>query len=427
MADKRPHIVIIGAGFGGIRAAQLLAGENVRLTVIDRENYHLFQPLLYQIATSELAAQEICYPIRSFFRKNSNVDFLKAAVTGFDTEKQLVQTSEGDVAYDYLVLAAGATTNFFGMKTVEQNSFPMKTLREALKLRDHIIEMFEAANRTADIEERKKLLTFVCVGGGPTGVELAGALSELIYNVMSGDYRHINFREVSIQLVEAMGSVLMMMPEPLQKDTIKVLDQRLNVEVRLNTQVMDYDGEVLKLKGGAEIPSRTVVWAAGVKAVPVMERLGAETDRAGRVMVDEYLQVKGFKNIFAIGDCAHFEQDGRPLATIAPVATQEAAVCADNLMRLINRHNEPWTVFRYKDVGSMATISNGQAVMAMDSFFGKLQLTGFIAWTGWMFVHILRLAGTYTNMVVLWKWLLNYFIGIRLGRIIIGGKKSEQE
>ena len=427
MADKRPHIVIIGAGFGGIRAAQLLAGENVRLTVIDRENYHLFQPLLYQIATSELAAQEICYPIRSFFRKNSNVDFLKAAVTGFDTEKQLVQTSEGDVAYDYLVLAAGATTNFFGMKTVEQNSFPMKTLREALKLRDHIIEMFEAANRTADIEERKKLLTFVCVGGGPTGVELAGALSELIYNVMSGDYRHINFREVSIQLVEAMGSVLMMMPEPLQKDTIKVLDQRLNVEVRLNTQVMDYDGEVLKLKGGAEIPSRTVVWAAGVKAVPVMERLGAETDRAGRVMVNEYLQVKGFKNIFAIGDCAHFEQDGRPLATIAPVATQEAAVCADNLMRLINRHNEPWTVFRYKDVGSMATISNGQAVMAMDSFFGKLQLTGFIAWTGWMFVHILRLAGTYTNMVVLWKWLLNYFIGIRLGRIIIGGKKSEQE
>ena len=427
MADKRPHIVIIGAGFGGIRAAQLLAGENVRLTVIDRENYHLFQPLLYQIATSELAAQEICYPIRSFFRKNSNVDFLKAAVTGFDTEKQLVQTSEGDVAYDYLVLAAGATTNFFGMKTVEQNSFPMKTLREALKLRDHIIEMFEAANRTADIEERKKLLTFVCVGGGPTGVELAGALSELIYNVMSGDYRHINFREVSIQLVEAMGSVLMMMPEPLQKDTIKVLDQRLNVEVRLNTQVMDYDGEVLKLKGGAEIPSRTVVWAAGVKAVPVMERLGAETDRAGRVMVNEYLQVKGFKKIFAIGDCAHFEQDGRPLATIAPVATQEAAVCADNLMRLINRHNEPWTVFRYKDVGSMATISNGQAVMAMDSFFGKLQLTGFIAWTGWMFVHILRLAGTYTKMVVLWKWLLNYFIGIRLGRIIIGGKKSEQE
>ena len=427
MAEKIPHVVIVGAGFGGLKAAKLLAGENIRVTLIDKENYHLFQPLLYQVATSELSTNEIAYPIRSFFKTCRNVDFFMAEVTGFDTENKKVQTDRGDVDYDYLILAAGATTNFFGMETVEKNSYPMKSLPEALLLRDHIIQMFEQADRIDDPEVRKRLLTFICVGGGPTGVEMAGALSELVYKVMEEDYHKFNFREVSIQLVEAMDSVLLMMPETLRKEAADVLEHRLNVEVKLQAQVMDYDGQTLFLKDGTEIPTETVIWAAGVKAVPVIAKLGAETDRAGRVMVNEYLQVKGFKEIFAIGDCAHFEQDGRPLATIAPVATQQAIVCVQNLIKLINFNNEPWTPFEYKDVGSMATISNGQAVVAMDTRMGKIQLTGFLAWMAWMVVHIARLAGKYTNIVVIWKWLLNYFIDLRLGRIVIFKEKPKIE
>lgn len=427
MAEKVPHVVIVGAGFGGLKTAKLLAGENVRITLIDKENYHLFQPLLYQVATSELSTNEIAYPIRAFFKKNYNVNFLMAEVTGFDTEKKSVLTDRGEVAYDYLILAVGATTNFFGMQNVEKNSYPMKSLPEALKLRDHIIQMFEQADRTEDPEIRKRLLTFVCVGGGPTGVEMAGALSELVYKVMAEDYHQFNFREVSIQLVEAMDAVLLMMPESLRHEAEQVLRQRLNVEVRLHAQVMDYDGQVLSLKDGTVIPTETVIWAAGVKAVPLTTKLGAEIDRAGRLMVNEYLQVRGFKDIFAIGDCAHFEQDGRPLATIAPVATQQAEVCVQNLLKLINFNNEPWISFYYKDVGSMATISNGQAVVAMDSRLGKIQLTGFLAWISWMVVHIVRLAGTYTNIVVLWKWLLNYFIDLRLGRIVIYKEKPKEE
>lgn len=420
MAEHIKHIVIVGAGFGGVKAASQLAAENVKITIIDKESFHLFQPLLYQIATAELAGQEICYPIRAFFRKNANVDFLNATVTGFDAEKKLVKTSEGDVAYDVLLLAAGATTNFFGMENVERLAYPMKTLQEALSLRDRILTMFERAERCEDAEERKRMLTFVIVGGGPTGVELAGALSELVNKVMIDDYRRINFREVEIVLVEAMGSLLPMMPEPLRDETAQVLRQRLSVDVRFNAQVMDYDGKVLRFKDGSEIPTETVIWAAGVKAVPVIATLGAETDRSGRVLVDEFLRVKGMKDIYAIGDCANFMQDERPLATIAPVATQQAAVCAENIIKTMNKNNEPLKEFRYKDVGAMAVISNGQAVMAKDTKIGTLQFTGLIAWAGWMVVHILRLAGSYTNIVVLWKWLLNFTIGLRLDRMILG-------
>lgn len=420
MAEHIKHIVIVGAGFGGVKAASQLAAENVKITIIDKESFHLFQPLLYQIATAELAGQEICYPIRAFFRKNANVDFLNATVTGFDAEKKLVKTSEGDVAYDVLLLAAGATTNFFGMENVERLAYPMKTLQEALSLRDRILTMFERAERCEDAEERKRMLTFVIVGGGPTGVELAGALSELVNKVMIDDYRRINFREVEIVLVEAMGSLLPMMPEPLRDETAQVLRQRLSVDVRFNAQVMDYDGKVLRFKDGSEIPTETVIWAAGVKAVPVIATLGAETDRSGRVLVDEFLRVKGMRDIYAIGDCANFMQDERPLATIAPVATQQAAVCAENIIKTMNKNNEPLKEFRYKDVGAMAVISNGQAVMAKDTKIGTLQFTGLIAWAGWMVVHILRLAGSYTNIVVLWKWLLNFTIGLRLDRMILG-------
>ena len=415
MADKnRPHIVVVGAGFGGVKVAKKLAALPVDITIIDRNNFHVFQPLLYQLSTSELDENEIAYPIRAFFRNLQNVRFFMAHAENFDTERKVLITDHGEVPYDYLVLAAGATTNFFGMENVARNSFGMKTLQQAVSIRNHVLRMFENATKCADESERRRMLTFVCVGGGPTGVECAGALSELIYGVMAHEYHDLDFSEAKVILVEAMDHVLTMMPNTLQQETIRVLRDIRKVDVRTATQVMDYDGEELKLKDGTSIPTKTVIWAAGVKAVSFIKNLGAETDRAGRVVVEKTLQVKGYPEIFAIGDCANFVQDGRPLATVAPVATQEADVCAENIKKLLRDPNAKLAEFIYKDVGAMATICRGHAVVAM----GSMKMRGFFAWVAWMVVHLMRLAGTYTNLTVAYKWFWNFLFGLRLGRVI---------
>lgn len=408
---KRPHIVIVGAGFGGVKAAQLLADKNVDVTLIDRNNYHLFQPLLYQVSTAVLSVDEIAYPIRAFFRNHKNVNFYLGEVTDFDLEQKKVITDQGEVGYDFLIMAAGATTNFFGMQTVEENSFGMKTLEESVVIRNHVLNMFEQASKEQDAEKRKQLLTFVCVGGGPTGVEEAGSLAELIYSVMSKEYHNIDFSEPDIKLIEATDKVLPMMPESLRDETVRVLRGK-KVDVRLETQVMDYDGETLTFKSGETVPTKTVIWAAGVKAVPVAAKMGAEVDRAGRVIINEYLQVPDYPEVYAIGDNAHFMQDGRPLATIAPVATQQAAVCVENIMAHLS--GKPLRTFHYEDVGAMATIGRGDAVMCK----GSMKCAGFIAWSAWMLVHLLRLAGAHTNVTVVLKWIWNFFSGTRLGRII---------
>lgn len=414
---KKPHVVIIGAGFGGIKAAKLLSKEDVNVTIIDKNNYHLFQPLLYQVSTSILSEDEISYPIRAFFQKHKNIDFFMAEATGFDPANNTVHTTHGDVTYDYLIIATGATTNYFGMKSVEENSYAMKTLDESTLLRNHLIRTFERASRVKNDDDLKKaLMTIIVVGGGPTGVEESGAISELVYGAFKGDYHNLDMSMADIKLIEATDKVLPMMPPALREDTVKVLRHK-KVDVRLNTQVKDYDGEYITLKCGEtveKIRTRTVIWAAGVKAQPVVAKLGAEVDRAGRAVVEKTTQVKGFENIYAVGDSAHFEQDGRPLPTIAPAAYEAAETSVKNIMHAIK--GEPLETFVYKDLGSMATIGAGDAVM----FKGMMKSKGFIAWAAWMLVHLIRLAGPLTNCTVIFKWVMNYLFGSRMARIIRG-------
>ena len=412
MSGKRPHVVIVGAGFGGIKAAKLLAREDVDVTLIDRNNFQLFQPLLYQVSTSMLSIDEIAYPIRTFFRKNKNVRFMLAHVQGFDAKNKEVITPYGHVKYDYLILAAGSTTNYFGMNKLAYSTYGMKTLREAIHIRNHVLHMFERAEREKDPDVRKKMLTFVCVGGGPTGIEEVGSLSELVYIAMKDEYHGLDLNEVSIILIEATDKVLPMMPPDLRDETVRILKKK-KVDVRLNTQVVDCDEDGLTLKDGTKIATRTVIWAAGVKAVPMIAKFGAEVDRAGRIIVGKTLQVPGHPEVFAIGDCAHLEQDGHPLATIAPVATQGAVVCVANVKSLIKGQNK-LQEFTYHDVGSMATIGRGQAVMCK----GSWKMKGFFAWSAWLTVHLIRLAGAHTNITVALKWAWNWLSGIRLGRII---------
>ena len=415
MADRKPRIVIVGAGFGGVKLAKLFAKENVNVTLVDRHNFHLFQPLLYQVSTAVLSTDEIAYPVRTFFRENKNVEFFMAKAQGVDKDRKVLLTNHGEIAYDYLILAAGATTNFFGMENVEKYSYGMKTLQEAVHIRNHVLHMFERANKCEDSEEeRRRMLSFVVVGGGPTGVEEAGALTELI-EIQKKEYHNLDFDEVSVKLIEATPDVLLMMAPNLRQHTVKVLERK-GVEVLLNTQVMDYDGESLKLKDGTEIPTKTVIWAAGVKAVPFIANCGSEVDRGGRIIVNEKLQVEGSENVFAIGDCAHFQHGTeRPLPTVAPVATQQAKVAYENIMKLI-RGQKYLATFHYKDLGSMATIGRGEAVV--DKTKMNPQMTGFIAWCAWMFVHLIRLAGAHTNLTVAIKWTWNLLSGTRLGRII---------
>jgi len=414
MINGKPEIVIVGGGFGGIKIGQLFAKEKVEVTLIDRHNFHLFQPLLYQVSTAVLETGEVAYPIRSFFRNNKNVNLYMAKAQGIDQERDVVITNHGEIHYDYLILAAGATTNFFGMKSVEENSFGMKTLQEAVHIRNHVIHEFERAEKPYRTpEDRKKRMTFVVVGGGPTGVEEAGAIAELI-ETQKKEFHLLDFNDVSIKLIEATGRLLPMVSEDLQKHTVKVLEKK-GVEVMLNTQVVDYDGHILTLKNGVQIPTTTVIWAAGVRAVDMMKNCGGECARDGRIWIEEDLMVRGavHKNVFAIGDCAAFMHGDmkRPLPTIAPVATQQAKVAHKNIMTLI-KGGTKLEKFVYKDLGAMATIGKGEAVV------DKPKMTGFMAWCAWMLVHLMRLAGIYTNMTVTFKWALNFLTSARLGRII---------
>lgn len=408
------HVVIVGGGFGGIKLAKLLARHNLQITLVDRHNFHLFQPLLYQVSTSVLSTDEIAYPIRSFFRDSKNVNFFMAKAQGVDQVRNVLITNHGEIHYDFLVLAAGATTNFFGMSEVEQHAFGMKTIQEALHIRNHVLHEFERASKPYRTpEDRKKRMTFCVVGGGPTGVEEAGALTELI-DIQKKEIHNLDFNDVSVKLIEATPRLLPMMPEDLQLKTVDILRKK-GVEVLLNTQVVGYDGDTLKLKGGVEIPTTTVIWAAGVRAVDFIKDCGGECIRDGRIKVDKNLLVEGAinRNVFAIGDCAAFFEnpESRPLPTVAPVATQQAKLVALNILKLINGDSNLLS-FHYHDLGAMATIGRGQAVV------GNPKFSGFFAWCAWMFVHLIRLAGAHANFTVAIKWTWNLFSGIRLGRII---------
>lgn len=406
-----PHVVVVGGGFGGIRAALRLAKTGAKITLVDRYNYHLFQPLLYQVATAGLSVDDIAYPIRAIVKDKKNIDFRLAEVTGVNFESKSVITNTGAIGYDYLVIAAGGMTNYFGMESVEKHSFGMKTLDESVIIRNHILSMFELAAYEENPDKRRALMTFVIVGGGPTGVESAGALAELIYHVLNKEYHHVNFKEVRIVLVEASDKLLAAMPESLREVTVETLISK-RVEVRLCVQVTDYDGQRLTLKGGEVIPTSTVVWAAGARAIDLMDNLGVEQASMRRAVVNEYLQIPNRPEVFVIGDAAHFMQDERPLPMIAPVAMQQADVAAKNIGNLIKE--KELKKFAYKDVGSMATIGRNAAVVQMGSF----KTHGFFAWAIWCFVHILRLIDFRNRAVVFSKWMWDYLVYERVVRII---------
>jgi NADH:ubiquinone reductase (H+-translocating) len=366
-----PHIVIVGAGFGGLRAARTFDGAPVRVTLVDRNNYHLFQPLLYQVATSALSPDGIAYPVRSIFRRQKNLSFHMGAVTAIDLETRTVVNETGTLAYDSLILALGGETHYFGLDSVAEHGFGLKSLEDATTIRNHLLAQFELAAKEPDPQRRKALLTFVIAGGGPTGVECAGAISELIRMVLKKDYPAMDFSDVRVVLLEAMDRLLSGMPEDLGKFTVEVL-VRKNVEVCLNTAVARYDGQQVVLKDGSLLPAHTLVWAAGVRASRLIDSLGLPQDRMGRVKVEPTLQVPGHPEVYVIGDSA-FLQDakGAPLPMVAPVAMQQGEGAARNILRLMK--GETPKSFTFKDPGVLATIGRNQAVARL----GNWKFRGF--------------------------------------------------
>jgi NADH dehydrogenase len=411
MQDKLPHVVIVGAGFGGLHAAHALAGKPVRVTLIDKRNYHLFQPLLYQVATAGISPHEIAYPVRAIFQRQKNFEFLMARVSGVDFERKLVLSEHGEIAYDYLILAAGASVNFFGNASLEQNALPLKDVADAVTVRNHILRMFELAALEPDLRKRQALLTFVVVGGGPTGVETAGALSELIRLVLKKDYRQINVENIRVILMEAAPRILNGFPQPLQDVARKSLESK-KVEVRVETKVSNYDGQKLTLEHGEVIPTQTVLWSAGVRAASLMGKLGLEQVSAGRIKVLPTLQLPARADVYIIGDAAFFEEDGQPLPMVAQVAMQQGKRAVANI--LASAQGKPLQTFKYNDLGIMATIGRNAAVAAT---FG-LQFRGFVAWVVWLVIHLIGLIGFRNRLIVLINWTWDYLFYDRAVRLI---------
>lgn len=406
-----PHIVIIGSGFGGLKAAQKLVKAPVRVTLIDKRNYHLFQPLLYQVATAGISPHEIAHPVRAVFQGRKNFDFLMSTVQAVDFDQKKVFTEHGEVSYDYLIMAAGASVNFFGNASLEQNALPLKDVSDAVTVRNHVLRMFELAAQEKDLRKRQALLTFVVVGGGPTGVESAGAVSELIRLVLRRDYRNINVDNVRVILMEAAPLILPGFPEALQAEARKSLESK-KVDVRVEFKVNNYDGEKLTLDNGEIIPTRTVLWSAGVRAASLMGRLGLEQAHAGRVRVEPTLQVPGKANVFVVGDAAYLEENGKPLPMVAQVAMQQAELAAQNI--LADLRKKPMRSFKYNNLGSMATIGRNAAVASV----GGMQFRGFLAWLVWLVVHLIGLVGFRNRLIVMINWTWDYFFYDRAVRLI---------
>lgn len=402
-SEKVPHVVIIGAGFGGLAVAQKLAHAPVRITLIDRHNYHLFQPLLYQVAIAGLVPSQIAYPLRTIFRRQKNLTFQMGEVSSIDFKERYIRTNGSVLAYDYLVLALGGETNFFGLNTVEENSFQLKSIESATGTRNHLLRMFELASREVDPGKRRALLTFVVVGGGPTGVETAGALAELITHVLTKDYPQMDLKEVRVLLIEATDNLMTAYPDGLRKATMRLLKKK-NVEIRLDTRLTDYNGQSITLADGSHLDTYTVIWTAGVRSARLTDRLGVEQATARRVCVEPTLQLPQYPEVFVIGDAAYIEdKHGQPLPMLATVAQQQAAVAAKNIQRSLTAQD--LRPFQYKDPGLLATIGRNAAVARI----WGLSFSGFIAWVIWVALHIYRLIGFRNRLVVLINWAWDYF------------------
>ena len=408
-----PHVVIVGAGFGGLYAARALKRADVRVTVIDRRNHHLFQPLLYQVATAGLSPGDIAYPIRAVLRRQKNARVLLEEAVGVDVAARKVVLKTGEIPYDYLILATGAQHSYFGHDDWEPWAPGLKSLEDALEIRRRILLAFERAEREADESRRKALLTFVIVGGGPTGVELAGAIAEISRHVMAQDFRVIDPRQARIVLVEAGPRILPAYPESLSAKAQASLE-KMGVEVLTKSLVTSVRPDAVSI-GDRRIPTTTTVWAAGVQASPLARSLGVPLDRAGRVLVQPDLTVPGHPEVFVIGDLATFlHQGGKLLPGVAPVAIQQGRHAARNIVRACQgKALEP---FHYIDKGSLATIGRAAAV----ADFGRIKLSGFFAWLAWLLVHIFFLIGFRNRFVVMIDWAWAYFCYHRAARLITG-------
>jgi NADH dehydrogenase len=400
-------LMILGGGFGGLRLANLLSNkEGIDITLIDRFNYHQFQPLFYQVATAGLDASNISFPLRKAFQKSKNVRIRMAEVERIDTIAKQVITNEDTYTYDYLVIATGASTNFFGNKNLEEHAFPMKSTVEALQLRHKLIHNFEDALHADNKDELQRLMNVVVVGGGPTGVELSGAIAEMKKYVLPKDYPELDFSMMNIYLLEGTGKTLAAMSEQSSADSLNYL-QRLGVTVMTNSLLQDYDGKNVTLKDGTTIPSALVIWAAGIKGnIPA----GIDPSliaRGNRIKVDEFNFVQGLNNVFAIGDIAYMEEEHFPNGhpQVAPVAIQQATLLAANLLNL--RQGKIAKAFRYKDKGAMATVGRNLAVVDVPK--PKLHFGGFFAWLIWMGLHLMLILGVKNRFFVFTNWLYNYF------------------
>ena len=404
-------VAIVGAGFGGLRAARALKRAPVDVLLLDRHNYHLFQPLLYQVATAGLEPEQIAKPVRAILRGRANVDFRMVEVTGADLTGRRLQTDAGLVPYDFLILALGGETNFYGLESVARQGFGLKDVSEAVAIRNHILYCFEQAMLEPEAERRRARLAFVVVGGGPTGVEMAGALSELIRLVLVKDYPRLDIKDARVLLLEATDRLLAAMPEKLREAAADTLWHK-RVEVRFGAVVEDYDGARVRLKGGEVIPAHSLIWAAGAKASGLVARLGLPTSSQGRAVVEPTLQVPGHPEIYVIGDAAYFEVDGRPLPMMAPVAIQMAETAARNIRRSLR--GQSLQPFRYRDAGSLATIGRNAAVAHIHG----IQFTGFPAWVAWLVVHLIQIIGFRNKLFVLLNWAWDYFFYERASRLI---------
>lgn len=413
-----PHIVILGAGFGGLVLAKKLKNLPVKVTVIDKENHHLFQPLLYQVATAGLSPAEIAMPIRKLLRGHSNTNVILDEVVDVDQDQQEVVLKTRKIPYDFLVIATGATHSYFGHDEWAKYAPGLKAIEDATMIRRNILFSFEKAEMEDDPVKQKEWMTFVIVGGGPTGVELAGAIAELACRVIYKDFHNINSRDARIVLVEALPRILTTYPEDLSAKAQKDLET-LGVEVLVNSPVQQVNKDCVELKDQV-IKAHTIIWAAGVQATPVGKWLDIETDKVGRVKVDSYCRVPQYENIFVIGDAALFLENDKPLPGVAPVAKQQGEYLAEYFEKIFENKKEEIQPFHYVDKGSLATIGRSKAIVHI----GKIKSSGFLAWITWWLVHILYLTGFKNKTFVFLQWIWSYLSFNRGARLITHEEKE---
>ncbi|MBY0541903.1 MAG: NAD(P)/FAD-dependent oxidoreductase [Sphingobacteriaceae bacterium] len=414
MKSIKQKIVIVGGGFGGIELAKKLRKENVEITILDKHNYHTFQPLLYQVATGGLEADSIAFPIRKIFKGQQNLIFRVTEVLKVIPEENKLLTTIGEISYDHLIVATGSTSNFFGQDEIQRNAMPMKSIPEALNLRSLILQNLEASLITKDKLTEAELLNFVVVGGGPTGVETAGAIAELKKHVLKNDYAELDIHKVNIYLIEGSPELLGPMSPQAQRKSQEFLEE-MGVIVMTNARVKSYNGKAIELLDGTIIPSATVIWSAGVKGV-ILEGLNPDNlARGNRLKVNLINRVDGYENIYAIGDVAAMITEETPNGHpgVAPAAIQQGKLLAENLIKIIE--GKPTTNFKYFDKGSMATVGRNRAVVDI----GKIRFQGIFAWFTWMFVHLMTLVGFRNKLIVFVNWVWSYFSYDRGTRLII--------